>query len=95
MKIIAKKCFPKSHTSNRSIPCTKLALEGLQDIRVKHRWGVIDKENELIKYTKAKNKVFNPKTFSNGYTREQLLTRSRYLLYKTPKNCTQNQYIRA
>jgi hypothetical protein len=38
MKLIAKKMFSKSHTSNRSFPCTKLALEALQEIRIKHRW---------------------------------------------------------
>jgi hypothetical protein len=36
MKLIAKKMFSKSHTSNRSFPCTKLALEALQEIRIKH-----------------------------------------------------------
>jgi hypothetical protein len=30
MKLIAKKMFPKSHTSNRSSPC-KLALEAVQE----------------------------------------------------------------
>jgi hypothetical protein len=37
MKLIAKN-VSKSHTSNRSFPCTKLALEALQEIRIKHRW---------------------------------------------------------
>jgi len=70
----------------------KLALEALQDIRIKHRWKAIDQENEYIKQAKSKQREYIPEVFSNADTRKQLLARSRYLLYKTPNNWTQNQY---
>lgn len=95
MKIIAKKCFPKAIQVTDRFHVQKLALEALQDIRIKHRWDAIDQENEQIKQARAKNKTFSPKEFSNGDTRKQLLARSRYLLYKAPFNWTENQSKRS
>jgi transposase len=95
MKMIAKKCFPKAMQVTDRFHVQKLALEALQDIRIKHRWDAIDLENELIKQAKLTNKNYNPQVFSNGDTRKQLLARSRYLLYKAPSNWTQSQYLRS
>ena len=95
MKLIAKKCFPKAIQVTDRFHVQKLALEALQDIRIKHRWEAIDLENEQIKQAKTKHKEFQPEVFSNGDTRKQLLARSRYLLYKAPNNWAQNQYIRS
>lgn len=78
MKIIAKKCFPKAIQVTDRFHVQKLALEALQDIRIKHRWDAIDLENEQIKQARSKNRTFSPKEFSNGDTRKQLLARSRY-----------------
>jgi transposase len=95
MKTIAKKCFPKAVQVTDRFHVQKLALEALQDIRIKHRWDAIDLENEQIKRAKEKNRAFVPKEFSNGDTRKQLLARSRYLLYKSPNNWTRNQSERS
>lgn len=95
MKLIAKKCFPKAIQVTDRFHVQKLALEALQDIRIKHRWEAIDMENEQIKQAKLKQIEFSPETFSNGDTSKQLLARSRYLLYKAPNNWTQRQYQRA
>ncbi len=95
MKTIAKKCFPKAVQVTDRFHVQKLALEALQDIRIKHRWDAIDQENEHIKRAKEKNRAFVPKEFSNGDTRKQLLARSRYLLYKSPNNWTENQSERS
>ena len=95
MKTIAKKCFPKAVQVTDRFHVQKLALEALQDIRIKHRWDAIDLENEHIKQARAKNNTFLPKEFSNGDTRKQLLARSRYLLYKAPSKWTENQSRRS
>ncbi|MCK0148238.1 transposase [Arenibacter sp. F26102] len=95
MKTIAKKCFPKAIQVTDRFHVQKLAQEALQDIRIKHRWDAIDLENEQIKRAKEKNRAFVPNEFSNGDTRKQLLARSRYLLYKSPNNWTQNQSERS
>lgn len=95
MKTIAKKCFPKAIQVTDRFHVQKLALEALQDIRIKHRWDAIDLENEQIKQARAANKRFSPREFDNGDTRKQLLARSRYLLYKDPSKWTENQYNRS
>ncbi len=95
MKLIARKCFPKAIQVTDRFHVQKLALEALQDIRIKHRWEAIDLENEQIKQAKSSGQEFNPKTFDNGDTRRQLLARSRYLLYKAPNKWTPNQYVRS
>ena len=95
MKFIAKKCFPKAIQVTDRFHVQKLALEALQNMRIKHRWEAIDLENEQIKEARSKQIEFKGETFSNGDTRKQLLARSRYLLYKAPNNWTQNQHLRA
>jgi transposase len=37
----------------------KLAVETLQDIRIKYRWQAIDQENETIKKAKKNKKSLN------------------------------------
>jgi hypothetical protein len=39
------------------IPCSKLALEALQEIRIKYRWQAIDQENEAMEKSKKEKKV--------------------------------------
>ena len=91
MKNIAKTCFPKAIQVTDRFHVQKLALEALQDIRIKHRWNAIESENQGIKIAKEKSKEYLPEVFDNGDTRKQLLARSRYLLYKSPEKWTQNQ----
>jgi hypothetical protein len=79
MGLVAK-MFSKCTTGYRPIPCSKLALEALQEIRIKYRWQAIDQENEMEK-AKKEIKSLN-QVLSNGDTLKQLLARSRYLLYK-------------
>ena len=95
MKMIVKKCFPKATQVTDRFHVQKLALEALQDIRIKHRWEAIDLENEQIKHAKTLRVSYKPEILPNGDTRKQLLARSRYLLYKAPNNWTKNQYLRA
>nr|WP_246022100.1 transposase [Flavobacterium cellulosilyticum] len=82
MKLIAKKCFPKAIQVTDRFHVQKLALEALQEIRIKHRWEAMDIENQLILQAKCKNETYTPQLLTNGDTVKQLLARSRYLLYK-------------
>jgi hypothetical protein len=47
----------------------KLALEALQEIRIKHRWEAMDKENQDTTQSKSQNKT-HPQI--NGDTVKQL-----------------------
>lgn len=95
MKLIVQKCFPKAIQVTDRFHVQKLAIEALQNLRIKHRWEAIDYENEQIQKMKLKGQNYTPKTFINGDTRKQLLARSRYLLYKASSKWTQSQSQRA
>jgi transposase len=95
MKLIAKKCFPKAIQVTDRFHVQKLALEALQEIRIKHRWEAMDKENQAILQSKSENKTHTPRILVNGDTVKQLLARSRYILYKSREKWTNNQEERA
>ena len=57
MKLIAKRCSPKAIQVTDRFHVKKLALEALQEIRIKHRWEAMDFENQLIIQSKAENKT--------------------------------------
>jgi hypothetical protein len=38
----------------------KLALDALQETRIKHRWLAIDAENDVIEYPRNRNLTYNP-----------------------------------
>jgi transposase len=95
MSLITKKCFPNATRVTDRFHVQKLATEALQEIRIKHRWQVIDQENEAIETARKSNKNFQSRTLTNGDTLKQLLARSRYFLYKNKSKWTQNQTERA
>ncbi|MFH7019306.1 transposase, partial [Flavobacterium sp. FlaQc-47] len=85
------RCFPKAIQVTDKFHVQKLALEALQEIRIKHRWEAMDFENQLIRKAKSENKTYIPKLLINGDSVKQLLARSRYLLYKSREKWTQSQ----
>ena len=95
MKLISKKCFPKAIQVTDRFHVQKLALEALQEIRIKYRWEAMDLENQLIIKAKSENKTYISKLLPNGDSVKQLLARSRYLLYKSREKWTDNQKERA
>jgi transposase len=95
MGLIVKKSFPKATLVIDRFHVQKLALDALQQIRIKHRWEAIDQENDAIENARNKNKKYTPKLLANGDTLKQLLARSRYLLYKADNKWTENQSKRA
>lgn len=95
MKLIARTCFYNAAQTVDRFHVQKLALEALQEIRIKHRWKAIDKENEIIAEAKKKGEKPEFEVFENGDSLKQLLARGRYLLYKSRENWTQSQKERA
>ena len=95
MGLIAKKCFSNAVRVTYRFHVQKLALEALQEIRIKYRWQAIDIENDAIEKAKFTKTKFEPKILSNGDTIKQLLARSRYILYKNKSKWSENQSERA
>ena len=95
MNIIAKRSFPNATLVTDRFHVQKLAIEAVQELRIKHRWEAIDKENEAIEKARKNKKGYYPVILENGDTIKQLLARSRYVLYKNERNWTNDQKRRA
>ena len=66
MKLISKRCFPRAVQVTDRFHVQKLALEALQEIRIKYRWEAMDMENRLILQAKRENKTYVPELLPNG-----------------------------
>ena len=91
MGLIVRKSFPNATLVIDRFHVQKLALDALQETRIKHSWQAIDTENDVIENARNKNLKYTPELLSNGDTLKQLLARSRYLLYKSSSKWTENQ----
>lgn len=95
MQKIASVCFPKAQKVIDRFHVQKLALEAVQEDRIKLRWKEIDRDNRRRKKAKDKGVKYEPELLENGDTRRELLVRSRYLLYKSPDTWSESQRERA
>jgi len=95
MKLIARKSFINAVQVTDRFHVQKLALEALQNIRIKHRWQAIDDENTAISKAKKEKSTYQAVLFPNGDSPKQLLARGRYVLYKTQEKWTPKQKQRA
>ena len=95
MEAAVKSCFPNATLVTDRFHVVRLVQNALQHLRVKLGWDALEQQNKEIKLAKEQKIKYIQKTFSNGDTPKQLLTRSRYILAKNPKNWTVNQQERA
>lgn len=95
MSVIAKRCFTKATRVTDRFHVQRLAVEALQEIRIKHRWEALDQENDAIEVAKVSQAEYQPEILPNGDTVKQLLARSRYALCKKPNTWTESQRERA
>ena len=95
MRLIVKHSFINAVRVIDRFHVQKLASEAVQEIRIKHRWNAIDKENDAIEYARGKGISHITETLNNGDTHKQLLARSRYLLFKSNNKWTPSQTQRA
>jgi transposase len=95
MTMIAKRCFSQATRVTDRFHVQRLAVEALQELRIKHRWEALDAENDAIEQATVTQTEYVAEVLSNGDTVKQLLARSRYALYKKPNTWTENQKERA
>ena len=88
MTMIAKRCFPRAVRVTDRFHVQRLAIEALQEIRIKHRWEALDAENDAIEAGKSYSDRISAGSIANGDTVKQLLARGRYALYKKPNTWT-------
>ncbi|WP_293955809.1 transposase [Sphingobacterium sp. UBA7855] len=89
MGIIARQCFPGDVQITDTFHVPQLATQVLQEIRIKHQCEALDNENQRIGACKNAEETYFPEILCNGNTIKQLLSRSRYLLYKSEHQWTQ------
>lgn len=90
MRLIAQRCFPNAMRTIDRFHVQKLACDALQEMRVAHRWDAIQEDTDARE--EASGEAYNPIVLANG---EQLLARSRYLLFKSADKWTESQKQRA
>ena len=95
MRRIARTCFRNATVVIDRFHVQKLAMEAVQEERVRLRWKAIEEDNRLRRQARDKGERYEPETLDNGDTRRELLVRSRYLLYKSPEDWFPSQKERA
>jgi len=95
MHKIAKRSFAQSMIVSDRFHVQKLAMDAVQEIRIKYRWEAIDQDNKERQLAKETEQNYIPNVLENGDTLKQLLARSRYLLFKSRDKWTPRQRHRA
>lgn len=95
MERIIKKSFPKAKMVADRFHLQQLASDAVQQIRIDHRWQAIEQKNKEIELAKEAKIPFVPDILKNGDILKQLLTRSRYLLFKKQQYWSVPQVHRA
>ena len=92
---ICNAVFPKAKQVTDRFHVQKLVNDAVQELRIKHRWKVLDAENKAIEQAKIKGTIYKSATLINSDTSKQLLARSRYILFKHFSKWTEKQKLRA
>lgn len=95
MHKICRYAFPHASRVIDRFHVQKLALEAVQEIRIKHRWAAIDADTEAREQAKEGGRKYVPVRLENGDTLKELLARGRYALFKSPEKWTTQQSQRA
>lgn len=95
MGLIVRKSFPNATLVIDRFHVQKLALDALQEIRIKHRWEALDNDNDAMEQSRNKGLRYIAEILDNGDTLKQLLARSRYLLYTSSSKWNKTQAERA
>lgn len=107
MMLTARTVFPMATLINDRFHVQQLMSEAVDQLRIRHRWEVLDAENKAIKEHKqlrknAKTKEerdkigkWKPRRMSNGETMPQIMARSRHILLKHKTKWNDQQAERA
>lgn len=91
MHRICRYAFPRAKRVIDRFHVQKLALEAVQEIRIKHRWDAVNADTEAREQAKLSGEKYVPERLPNGDTLKELLARGRYALFKSPDKWTESQ----
>jgi hypothetical protein len=77
MNWIVRQIAPNAIRTYDRFHVQQIVFDAVQTIRVHFRWEAINQDNEAVARAKELGIKYNPKIFTNGDTKKQLLARSR------------------
>lgn len=95
MNKICRIAFPRASRVIDRFHVQKLALDAVQEIRIKHRWDAINADTDARERAKLEGRKYGPERLENGDTLKELLAHGRYALFKSPEKWTVSQRQRA
>ena len=107
MMLTVRRCFPAARLVNDRFHVQQLMSEAIDQIRIRHRWEVLDEENRLIKEHRARRKAartreqkliigeWEPQRMEHGETMPQIMARSRHIILKHKSKWNEQQCRRA
>ena len=107
MMLTVRKVFPGASLVNDRFHVQQLVSEAVDQLRIRHRWEVLDAENRAIREHRRKRKgakskeerdligQWEPERMENGETMPQIMARSRHIILKHKSKWNDQQRIRA
>lgn len=107
MMLTVRTAFPAAALINDRFHVQQLFSEAVDQLRVRHRWEVLDRENKAIREHRAKRKAartkedresigkWEPQRMENGETMPQIMARSRHIILKHRSKWNEQQAARA
>lgn len=107
MMLTARSAFPGAKLINDRFHVQQLVSEAIDQLRIRHRWEVLEEENKAIKAHREKRKQcrnkqdrealgkWEPKIMANGETMPQIMARSRHIILKHESKWNEQQSARA
>lgn len=107
MMLTVQKTFPGASLINDRFHVQQLISEAVDQLRIRHRWEVLEAENKAIREHRARRKAaktkeereligqWEPERMDNGETLPQIMARSRHIVLKHESNWNEQQRQRA
>lgn len=107
MMLTVRTAFPSAFLINDRFHVQQLFSEAVDQLRIRHRWEVLNAENKAIKEHRARRKAaltreererigqWEPQRMANGETLPQIMARSRHIILKHKSRWNAQQADRA
>ena len=107
MMLTVRTVFPAASLVNDRFHVQQLISEAVDQLRIRHRWEVLEAENNAIKEHRVKRKSaktktereligqWEPERMENGETMPQIMARSRHIILKHRSKWNEQQTLRA
>lgn len=107
MMLTVRTAFPGASLVNDRFHVQQLISEAVDQLRIRHRWEVLDAENKAIREHRQKRKAarskaereeigrWEPERMENGETMPQIMARSRHIILRHQTKWNEQQKARA